>query len=180
MKKITRYQDIPQFTSCGSYQVNMDPKYLIQHVCTEWVEEQGLDLNPDFQRAHVWTQEQQIAYVEYFLRGGTSGRDLYFNHPGWMGSFTGDFVLVDGKQRIEAFRAFMDNEFQVFGSYYRDFTDSFRFVDGTFIVHVNNLKTRKEVLTWYLEMNTGGTVHTDDEIEKVRVLLDSENEQRGE
>ncbi len=175
MSKITRFRDIPQFTSFGSYYVNMGPEYLIEHVCGDWVNELGLQLNPDFQRAHVWTQEQQIAYVTYFLRGGKSGRELYFNHPGWMGSFKGgDFVLVDGKQRIEAIRAFLADEFEVFGSCYSEFTDRIRLTDGTFIVHVNDLKTRAEVLQWYIEMNSGGVVHTNEEIEKVQRLLEQE------
>ena len=28
-------------------------------------EEMGLELNPDFQRGHVWTEQQQIAFLEY-------------------------------------------------------------------------------------------------------------------
>lgn len=172
MKKITRFADIEQFTRDGNYAINSEPAYLM-----EWIEDHmkhGLQLDPDFQRAHVWTEEQQIAYIEYFLRGGKSGRDLYFNHPGWMGNFKGEFVLVDGKQRIEAFRAFFNNEIQVYGSYFREFTDRIRMVSHTFIIHINDLKTREQVLTWYLEMNTGGTVHTVDEIEKVHRLLEEE------
>jgi len=30
----------------------------------------GLNLDPDFQRAHVWTEDKQIAFVEFCLRGG--------------------------------------------------------------------------------------------------------------
>jgi len=37
---------------------------------------------------------------------------------------------------------------------------------------VNNLKTRKEVLQWYIEFNSGGTVHTDAEIQRVKKLLE--------
>ena len=37
--------------------------------------------------------------------------------------------------------------------------------------NVNNLQTREELLTWYLEMNTGGTPHSDEEIERVKGLL---------
>ena len=36
---------------------------------------------------------------------------------------------------------------------------------------VNDLKTRKEVLQWYVDLNAGGTVHTEAEIDKVRKLL---------
>lgn len=174
MNKFTRFKDIQQFTRDGSYCIDVEPKYLMGHVCGDWVEEYGLQLDPDFQRGHVWTEEQQISYVEYFLRGGVSGRDLYFNHPGWMGGFKGEFVLVDGKQRIEAMRRFIHNEIRVFGSLYREYTDKIRMIGHTFKVHVNDLKTRKEVLTWYIEMNSGGTVHTTDEIEKVRHLIELE------
>ena len=38
-------------------------------------------------------------------------------------------------------------------------------------IHVNNLQTHADVVRWYLEMNTGGTPHTDDEITRVRKLL---------
>ena len=31
-------------------------------------------------------------------------------------------------------------------------------------------------ITWYLEMNIGGVVHSDEEIERVKKLLDSYNE----
>ena len=38
----------------------------------------------------------------------------------------------------------------------------------------NNLKTRKEVLQWYIEMNNGGTPHTKEEINRVKILLETE------
>lgn len=69
MEKITRFKDIPQFTRSGSYQVDMP----INRV-PNWIEaeqkEMNLQLNPNFQRGHVWTEEQQIAWIEFFLRGG--------------------------------------------------------------------------------------------------------------
>ena len=45
--------------------------------------------------------------------------------------------------------------------------------DLDLLFNVNNLKTKKEVLKWYLEMNTGGTVHTKDELNKVKGMLES-------
>ena len=40
---------------------------------------------------------------------------------------------------------------------------------------INDLKTRKEVLGWYIEMNSGGTPHKKEEIEKVELMLKTEN-----
>lgn len=41
----------------------------------------SFELNPDFQRGHVWTDSQRTAYAEAFIRKAT-GRIL-FNCPGW-------------------------------------------------------------------------------------------------
>lgn len=40
--------------------------------------------------------------------------------------------------------------------------------------NVNDLQTRTEVLRWYIEMNSGGVVHSDEEIERVKELLRQE------
>lgn len=80
--KYTKFSDIPQFTSNGSYQVNYPLVSLVRYI-EEEVEEMGLQLNPEFQRGHVWTEEQQIAWIEYHLRGGKSGNTIYLNNPFW-------------------------------------------------------------------------------------------------
>jgi len=139
---------------------------------------EGLELNPDFQRGHVWTEDKQIAYVEFCLKGGQSSRTLLFNHPNWQGSYVGQMVLVDGKQRLEAVRKFIRNDLPIFdGNYLNDFDDPkklLRISDAFFEVRVNNLKTRRELLQWYLELNTGGVIHTEEEIKKVKVMLEKE------
>jgi uncharacterized protein with ParB-like and HNH nuclease domain len=167
-----KFREIPQYTSAGSYQVNMPLIYAVEWIERE-IKEENLQLNPDFQRGHVWTEEQQIKYIEYLLKGGKSARIIYFNHPGWLGSFKGDFVCVDGLQRITAVMKFIKNEVPAFGTYYKDFEDKIP-IDVDLLFNVNNLKTRKEVLQWYIEFNSGGTIHTDDEINKVKKLLEEE------
>lgn len=171
--KITRFQDIPQFTSWGGYRVNVGWGFLEQNL--ELLSNgYGLDLDPDFQRGHVWTEAQQVAYVEYILRGGKAARDLLFNCPDFNRSPTGPVSIVDGKQRLEAVRRFMRDEIRAFGSLRSEFTDSMRLTGPDFVFHVNSLMTRAEVLAWYLDLNTGGTPHTDEEIKRVRLLLASE------
>lgn len=173
--KITRFSDIPKFTDVGHYAVDFPLDYLVKNI-EEWEKESGLQLCPDFQRGHVWTQEQQVAFIEFFLRGGRSGRDLYFNCPSWHlsvpdGAYN-EFVCVDGLQRLTAIRRFITNEIPCFGSYYKEFEDSMRISTDTMRVHVNDLKSKKEVLQWYIEMNSGGTVHTDSEISRVRRMME--------
>lgn len=64
----------------------------------------------------------------------------------------------------------MKNEIPVFGSYYNEFEDSMRLAQ-TIKVNINNLKSKKEVLQWYIDMNSGGTPHSDEEIARVRSLI---------
>jgi len=165
-----KFTDIPKFTQTSPYHADHYLDYLDKFI-TEEETESNLQLNPDFQRGHVWTREQQIAYVEYLLQGGTSGREIYFNHPGWMGDWKGEYVCVDGLQRLTACLKFVRGELPVFGYLIHEFEDRLRMADVHLSINVNNLKTRREVLVWYLEMNTGGTIHTDEEINKVKLML---------
>lgn len=170
-----KFCDIPQFTPRGTYSVNMSMEFLIKQIDV-WIEEEGLQLNPDFQRGHVWTEDQQVKFIEFILRGGNSGKDLYFNCPSWMRSgYKGeyrDFVFVDGLQRITAIRRFLNNEIQVFGQYYSDFGGKTDLIQHGVRVNINNLQSKREVMQWYVEMNEGGTPHTKEEIDRVKALID--------
>ena len=144
-----KFSDIPKFTRQAHYHVNKSWRYLVEEVEESESEEKlaPFNRNPDFHRGHVWTVEQQIAYVEFKLRGGTGANNILCNCPGWMGDFRGPYVLVDGKQRLEAAMKFLKNELPVFdGHYYKDFEDEPN-SSLDFIWHVNDLSTREEVLT---------------------------------
>lgn len=166
---MAKFRDIRQFTRAASYRVNVGWSYL-----SKWLEDQQPELDPDFQRGHVWNTEKRRRYVEFVLKGGSSSLDLYFNHPGWMSDFKGTLELVDGKQRLNAATMFLNNKLKIFdGLLYKDFEDKLPIGLG-FVVHVNDLKTRAEVLQWYLDLNDGGVVHTKSELDKVRELLAAE------
>lgn len=166
-----KFKDVPKFTSEGQYNANMRLPYFVRWI-DENIKELNLQLNPDFQRGHVWTEQQQIAYIEYLIKGGESATTIYFNHPGWQDTWEGEFVCVDGLQRITAIQRFLNNEIKVFGHYLNGYEDSKILLRRlTIKVNINNLQTKKEVLQWYLDMNTGGTVHKKEEIDKVRKMI---------
>lgn len=181
-----KFKDIPKFISGGSYACDVPWSYL-----AEWLssheEDASLDLDPDFQRGHVWDDIKRSRYVEYVLRGGTSSKDLWWNCKDWMNGGKGPLMIVDGKQRMEAARKFMANELEVFhslreskepkskgGWLYSEFEGKLGFMDATFRMHVNNLPTRELVLKWYLDLNEGGVVHTEEELFRVKQLLEEE------
>lgn len=174
--KITRFKDIPQFTSDGSYQVDYPLTSLVKYIEDE-IDEMGLQLNPEFQRGHVWNEEQQIAWLEYHLRGGKSGNIIYLNNPsrriGVKPEEYNDYVCVDGLQRITAASRFIHNEIKVFGSYFEEYEDKIRLLNQTMKVNINDLKSEKEVLQWYVDMNAGGTPHANSEIERVKRMIET-------
>ena len=170
-----KFSDVKKFYNLGNYRVDVSWRSLVDQL-ERWKEEDNFDMVPDFQRGHVWSTEQQRSYVEYKLQGGHGADNILWNHEAWMTFDNPDatLVLVDGLQRLTAVLAFLNNELSVFGgAYYKDFEDKLNY-DVKFVFFVNNLLSRKHVLEWYIQINTGGTVHTKEEIDRVHKLLEKE------
>lgn len=172
---MAKFRDIKTFPH-SSYRVDVSWDHLERYIDSHSKPPFGaaLDLEPDFQRAHVWNEAQQVAYVEYILRGGTSGKEIYFNCPGWGSDYRGPYVIVDGKQRLEAVRRFMRGEIKAFGYYRHEYEDKPDLLTARFSWHIAKIETRAEVLEWYLNFNAGGSVHTPKELARVRELLEKE------
>lgn len=171
--KKPQFKEIPQMTRPANYHVVMD--WLdIEPVLARYSKTYKLNLDPDYQRGHVWTEENQIKYVEFILKGGNSSKDIQLNCKGWRTTYDGPMELVDGKQRLEAVRKFLRNELTIFGKHkFKDYIDGLP-PHASFMFHVNDLATRKDVIQWYLDMNTGGVIHSNDEINRVKKILAKE------
>lgn len=179
-----KFRDIPQLPK-AYYNVTTSWQYLEETLiryAETWVDKKtgeirgGLNLDPDYQRVHVWTEAQQKAYVEYMLRGGEVGRTITWNAVGWMSTYEKPLELVDGKQRLEAVRKFLRNDLKVFGHTFEQFEDKLNFMEHSFNFAICNLRTREEILELYLNINAGGTPHTGEELDRVRAMLDKERQ----
>lgn len=140
----------------------------------------GLNLDPDYQRTHVWVPDQQSRFIEYLLRGGTASLTLQWNHPNWEPGETircdlpYEMQLVDGKQRLQAVRAYLRGEVLAFGLPVSAFAGTrFDARRMNFRLHmaVHSLRTRADLLRFYLDLNEGGVVHSPTELARVRQLL---------
>jgi len=166
------FREIPQFPF-ASYRVNMGWGYL-----EDWMRQQNeyyvVELNPAYQRGYVWSEEQKERYIEYQLKGGFSGKDIFWNSPSWMRGVTkkGEVIeLVDGKQRVDAVIGFMNNKVKAFGKFKNEFEDKLPPIKYDLIFHINNLQTQKEVVEWYLGLNRGGSIHTETDLKPAYDLL---------
>ena len=105
------------------------------------------------------------------LRGGKSGRDFYFNLN------KDSYVCVDGLQRTTALQRFVNGEVKVFGQRFEEFEFNKMIAGGKPLpeyavnIYQNNLSSKKEILEWYVDMNAGGTPHTNEEIDRVKKMI---------
>lgn len=165
------------FPRDSGYEVDVPWDYL-----GDWIRRHSecgatIDMNPDFQRGRVWTRAQKQAYLEFCLMGGRSGRSVFWNQPGYQrGSVEHPLVLVDGLQRMTAVLDFWEGKVKPFGHARKEWCGRGFTSDQRFRMHVNSLRSRAEVLRWYLLINAGGTPHTKKEIERVHGLLAIETE----
>lgn len=173
-----KIDDIPRLIGGNSSGVSLDLDYikpLLERFSTTY----GLDLDPHFQRGHVWSEANKVKFVEYVLRGGQVA-PLRFNSPAFGGQSRSKncdlpetVVLVDGKQRLNALMEFIDDKLAIFGgNYLSDFDNPsllLRRAEVTYRVHT--LQTEKEVCMWYLEMNEGHIAHTTEELDRVREFI---------
>lgn len=141
-----------------------------------------LDLCPDFQRGHVWSQEKQIGFMESVLRG-VAPMVIRFNCPAWDrltkvecdGLNPHDILCVDGLQRLTAMRDFMAGKFKVFGKYEVSDLDGTPFAMNNtqfmWVLEMFTISSRADLLQFYLDLNRGGVVHSPEELGRVDGLL---------
>ena len=159
-----RFSDIKMMTKSPSYHVNVSWRDLDRHL-EDLRRNRRLELEPPFQRSHVWTKEEQISFVEYGLKGGLSGRNVYLNARRWGTGEPYPLVLVDGLQRITAVLAFLNDEIPAFGTLRSEYEDDMHYTSPCFEWFVNDLPSMHMVVDWYVELNSTGRPHTVAEID---------------
>lgn len=171
LKPGASFDDIPQIPR-AHYRINVFWDSMERYF--EDQREHGLDLDPEYQRGHVWSPEQQRKYVEYRLQGGEMAKQLTAVSIGWNNYPHAHYSLMDGKQRIEAVRAFLGNKLPVFGLYANEFSGRMRSMLCDFEWCVIEVKSITDVYRTYLTFNDGGTVHSEQELHRVRGMIQAE------
>lgn len=150
-------------------------------------EKYGLDDNgsngffPAFQRDLVWTLEQKRNLIYSIMEGLPIGT-FYINR----GIFTkeGDLaideekmelldnIMYDGQQRFTTIQDFLAGKFtiEVDGNEYsiKDFDNTLYSHIESYLVSVveTNFDNYEELVDYYIKINRGGTMHTDEDIQK--------------
>lgn len=142
----------------------------------------GLEINPDFQRGHVWNAFQQKKFIESVIRGAISASALHiqWNCPNWENDkYEGDlprgFQCIDGLQRLTSVAKFLKGELRPFGLTIADLDHSrFQIKNRySFRFQIFCFEKKVDVLDHYLDFNDGGVAHSQDELARVRSMRDA-------
>lgn len=159
----------------GSHHVDWGIDHLCKHMDAGEV-----DLDPAYQRSHVWTKDQQMDYLGFMLEGGKPP-EIFVRELVQTDSIKPPYYeMVDGKQRVTAMYkwwrheipARLSPEFDSRLIWAKDLDEvEVRSVKMDVRVSVQILQTDLAgTIRMYLRLNTGGTPHTKEEIERVRKL----------
>jgi hypothetical protein len=179
IKKSTKLAAIICPLATARYECDFEWNY-IQKAFKNWEDDYGgFELDPDFQRGHVWTPEQQQHFIENCLRGvvSSSGFVIQLNCPNWdnenvKSDLPKGFQCIDGLQRLTAVFKFLSSEVKPFGLTPKDLEFSSFMIKSAFRfrVAVHTFTKKVDLLGHYLDLNTGGTPHSKEEIERVKML----------
>ena len=176
---MVKYEEvIDKFPHCN-YHVNTSLDFVFNQI-EHWNEKPFTILfHPDFQRGHVWNREQQISFMEFLLKDpqDSKAKSIIFNCRNWTQEYKEEdaniIYLVDGLQRLTAIRRFLNSEIPVHGHLLEEFENK-TFLKRIYLdIYVNSL-SKKEMLKWYIDLNSGGVLHTEEEINRVKKLMENE------
>lgn len=136
----------------------------------------GVDINPDYQRGNVWTQEQEEKLIDSIFNQINIGAFI-FAQKNWSKGFDvvdDMYEIVDGKQRITAILHFVQGKIKYKGLFYYEMHPfNRRFFESTQILmgelnFRNKSYDKKEVLENFIRLNESGSSMDKEIIEKAK------------
>ncbi|MEC4339629.1 MULTISPECIES: DUF262 domain-containing protein [Stenotrophomonas] len=178
----TEAEAIVRPLSTWAYSVDISWAHLARAL-KNYAADYGLNLDPDYQRGRVWTQQQQVHYLENVFRGLVPAETMVIQWacPHWddhlyAGELPREMQILDGLQRLTTALRYLDGELRPFGRSVDDFKGTQYDVSvrsrWRFRFGIHAFQTREALLSHYLDLNTGGTPHSEAEIARVRSLLE--------
>jgi hypothetical protein len=141
------------------------------------LEQFKVNIDPEYQRGHVWTEEQQSLFVGAFLENSRACPPFIMNFVD--GTTYGPSEVVDGKQRLTALRQWLNGEIIAHAPcgisvWHKDLEKT----DLSALAMMVTMQwkfvglSKIEVMKYYLRLNSGGTVHSKKELDRVRKLIE--------
>lgn len=131
----------------------------------------GIDLNPEYQRDLVWSQEDKENLIESIFNYVDIGKFVLFRRD--FSSSKELYEIIDGKQRLTALLDFFENRFTFRGKFFNELHPSDqRHFEGYAVSFAMLERVDKQtVLNTFVRLNTGGRPVDPMHIEKVKKMI---------
>lgn len=137
----------------------------------------GVDFNPLYQRDHVWNLEDKIALIDSIYNNIDIGKFSFIHNDDnkWRDTVYG-YEVLDGKQRLTALCEFYEGRFEYKGFKFRDLSPYDRSHFENYSVSVGEVRnaTEKEIIEYFIKLNTHGRVMDKEHLDNVKKLLEVE------
>lgn len=126
----------------------------------------GTDMDPEYQRDYCWTLEDKVALVDSIFSNIDIGK-FVFVHNDYGDEYL--YEILDGKQRLRAILDYYENRFPYKGKYFNDLSvrDQNWFCDKCIAVAEVSKSSKKELLRYFLMLNTAGKSMDKNHIKKI-------------
>lgn len=161
--KLTEDEDI-RFSFCNMYMGSIIHRYY----------KPGIDLNPEYQRDLVWTQEQKYDLIDSIYRNVEIGKMVMIRRH-WE-TDKDLYEMLDGKQRMNAIIEFYEDRFKYMGKYYSEMTPFDRNTLRNTPIAIADTEplTDEQKYRYFLKLNTTGTPVDRKHLAKVVELWENE------
>ena len=135
----------------------------------------GMDLDPDYQRGHVWAHEQKVALIDSVFRNIDIGKFTVIRKP-FRENRDHYYEMLDGKQRFTALMEFFEDRFQYRGLYFSElhWRDQNHFENYSVSYAETEPLTDEQKYHYFLKLNVSGRPVDPAHIEKVEKMLEAE------
>lgn len=130
----------------------------------------GVDMDPEYQRGHVWELEDKVALIDSIFNNVDIGKFVFIH----LGYGTPGYEILDGKQRMTALIEFFEDRFRYRGKLFSELHPRDRSHIRHYRVGVGEtreLSTIEERLQYFLHLNTYGKPQDPMHIAKVESML---------
>jgi len=120
---------------------------------------------PEYQRDYIWSQEQKENFIRSLFYWVSIPPLILNKAKNWL-----DWIIVDWSQRFRTLKLFFENKLIVDGVSFDslEVVQRRRFLNKTLSYIETNFSTEQEEKEFYRLLNTSGTQHTKEEIQKAR------------
>lgn len=115
----------------------------------------GTEMNPEYQRDYVWSQDDNVSLIDSVFRNIEIGKFVFIHRD-----YTEEILyeILDGKQRLNALSLYYENKFSYKGLRYNDLSKREKNHFLNYRVSVGELEraTKQQILRYFFILNRSG------------------------